>query len=244
MIAAAGILFTACDKDNAAPRDNATIIEASGDINDNVQNFKNMLGPLNTTPGATSGHREINWDGVPANMLNQPLPEDFFNQTGSNAVAANQRGLVYEPGTFIVSNNGFNGVNSNASVEFVPFSGNNSFANTTSARWDVKFQKAGATQAASVDAFGAVFTDVDKDNSTSLEFFDGDKSLGKFFVPVHDATTKFSFLGVRFTHGERVTKITVTHDGFLAKGLKDVSEGGTNDLIVLDDFIYSEPVAQ
>jgi hypothetical protein len=151
---------------------------------------------------------------------------------------------VYGSGSFVVSNNGFESVNSEAATEFAAFSGNNTFANTTAPRWDVKFQKSGTTQSASVDAFGVVFTDVDEDNSTAIEFFDGDESLGKFFVPPHDAKTKFSFLGVHFTNGKRITKVTVTHDGFLAEGLPDISEGGTKDLVTLDDFIYSEPAAQ
>ena len=57
-------------------------------------------------------------------------------------------------------------------------------------------------------------------------------------------SSHFSFLGVRFNKSERITKVTVTHDGFLEEGTKDVSEGGARDLVVLDDFIYSEPVAQ
>jgi len=63
-------------------------------------------------------------------------------------------------------------------------------------------------------------------------------------VPSHDITSNFSFLGVHFNKGEHITKVTVTHDGFLEEGTKDVSQGGTKDLVVLDDFIYSEPVAQ
>ena len=151
--------------------------------------------------------------------------------------------IVYEPGNFMVSNNGFSAINSSASSEFSAFSGENTFANTTASKWDVKFQEAGTENTASVQAFGMVFSDVDEDNSTSAEFFDGDKSLGKFFVPPHDTTGSFSFLGVSFNKGERITKVTVTHDGFLAEGTEDISDGGTRDLIVLDDFIYSEPVA-
>jgi len=238
------VFFSSCDKDSVNPEDDIILIKATGNIDDNVTAFKNQLGVLNTTPGVTGGHREINWDGVPDSLLNKPLPEDFFNPTASDASAAMQRGVTYTPGTFVVSNNSFAPVNSEASVEFIPFSGNNTFSNTKAARWDVKFQKAGTTQAASVDAFGAVFIDVDKENSTSVEFFENAKSLGKFFVPPHDTNSNFSFLGVHFTKGERITKVTVSHDGFLAEGTADVSQGGGKDLIVLDDFIYSEPVAQ
>jgi hypothetical protein len=85
---------------------------------------------------------------------------------------------------------------------------------------------------------------VDEPNSASLEFFEGEKSLGKYFVPPHDNSSNFSFLAVHFSNGERITKILVTHDGFLAEGKKDISDGGTEDLVVLDDFIYSEPVEQ
>ena len=244
IVLVSGIFFSACDKNNSTPDDSIILVKATGDINDDITAFKNQLGPLNTTPGVTGGHREINWDGVPDSLLNKPLPDDFFNQTASNASVANQRGLTYTPGTFVVSNNSFAAVNNEAATEFSSFSGNNAFANTTASKWDVKFQKAGTTETASVEALGAVFADVDEENSTSVEFFEDEKSLGKFFVPPHDISSNFSFLGVHFTKGERITKVTVIHDGFLAESANDVSEGGSRDLVVLDDFIYSEPVAQ
>lgn len=242
----AAILFavTGCKKNNAPPKDAVLVFESSGDISSAVEAFKNALGTLNTLPGAVSGRREINWDGVPEHLLDKALPGDFFNQAGNNAAAANQRGLLYDPGTFMVSNNGFESINSKAAPAFSSFSGDKAFANTAAREWGITFQKAGTTDAASVNAFGAVFIDVDKNNSTSLEFFNNDKSIGKYFVPPHDGNSNFSFLGVRFNNGERITSIVVTHDGFLAEGGKDISDGGTQDLIVLDDFIYSEPVAQ
>ena len=237
------ILLFSCNKSNTSPDDNITLVTATGNINDDVTAFKSMLGPLNTTPGVTGGHREINWDAVPDSLLNKPLPEDFFNQTTGNVSAAQQKGITYSPGTFVVSDDGFSSVNNKAASEFSSFSGNNAFANVGTTRWDVKFEKAGTTEAASVDAFGMVFSDVDEDNSTSVEFFNNDRSLGRFFVPPHDVSSNFSFLGLRCSNNERITKVTVIHDGFLAEGVPDVSQGGTRDLIVLDDFIYSEPVA-
>lgn len=243
VVAACSFIYS-CDKENNTLAIQPTITAAAGNIEDAVSAFKATLGPLNTQPGATTSHREINWDGVPDSMLNKPLPNDFFNQTGSDALAANQRGLTYSTGTFMASNNSFATVNSDASANFSAFSGNNTFANIAAAKWDVKFQQAGTQNSASVQSFGAVFSDVDEDSSTSMEFFEEDKSLGKFYVPPHTATSSFSFLGVSFPNDVHITKVTVTHDGFLSEGTKDITDGGTRDLIVLDDFIYSEPLTR
>lgn len=241
-IALTGILFFSCEKDKYE-NEQVEVIKANGNIQDEVDAFKASLGTLNNTPNVSGGHREINWDGVPDSLLNKPLPADFFNQTASDASAAMQRGITYSPGNFVVSDDGFASVNNEASSEFSSFSGDKAFANTTSVLWDVKFEKAGTEQEASVQSFGAVFSDVDEDNSTSMEFFDGETSLGKFFVPAHDAASSFSFLGITAPAGKHITKVTVSHDGFLAEGGRDISQGGSKDLIVLDDFIYSEPVA-
>jgi hypothetical protein len=200
---------------------------------------------MNSTKNVTNGRREINWDGLPDSLENKALPNDLFNPTGENANQLMQRGVVYSStGSFMISSNGFATINEEAASEFSAFSGTKTFANTTAVKWDVKFQKAGTTESASVQSFGLVFSDVDKNNSTSLEFFNGEKSIGKYFVPAHDATSSFSFLAVQFRNKERITSVTVSHDGFLAEGTRDISVGGTRDLVVLDDFIYSEPVAQ
>jgi len=237
--------FLSCEKETTSSNEDVTVIKAIGDIQNDVEAFRNLLGPLSTTPGATTGRREINWDGVPDSLQDVALPLDFFNQTGDNAVASLQRGITYAAkGSFMVSSANFSEINANASSQFQAFSGSNTFANVTAAAWDVSFQKAGTTIDAAVQGFGLVFSDVDKDNSTSLEFFNGDKSLGKYFVPPHEATSSFSFLGVYFKNAERITKVTVTHDGFLSEGAKDISDNGIRDLVVLDDFIYSEPAVQ
>ncbi|MEO5995977.1 MAG: hypothetical protein ABIN89_04605 [Chitinophagaceae bacterium] len=248
VILAFGLLvFSSCKKDStSAPAAiQPTVTKATGDIKSKVDAFRAMLGPINTTPNATGGHRELNWDALPASLENKVLPNDIFNPIGTNASPAMQRGLAYgAEGSFMISSDGFAQVNSAAAGQFAAFSGNKTFANTSASQWDMSFQQAGSAKPASVQAFGLVFSDVDKDNSTSLEFFEGDKSVGKFFLPAHDANSSFSFLGVQFNNNEHVTKIKVNHDGFLAEGTKDISDGGTRDLVVLDDFIYSEPVAQ
>lgn len=244
LCALTAVAITSCNKENSTPDEIPVIIQSSGDITNAIASFRHMLGALNTQPGAISGRREINWDGVPDSLDGKPLPLDFFNPVGANANISLQRGLAYDPakGTFMVSSKAFAETNSNAATQFSAFSGTKVFANVGAVQWPISFQQAGTTVSASVQAFGAVFSDVDEGNSTSLEFFDGAKSIGKYFVPPHNNNSSFSFLAVHFNNNQHITKVQVTHDGFLAAGTKDISDGGSNDLIVMDDFIYSEPI--
>jgi len=225
--------------------DDVIVVKGTGDVHDKVDSFRHLLGdPLNMATGVVGGRREINWDGVPDSMVGKALPDNFFNPVGGDAPVARQRGLVYSAGgEFRVSSANFAEVNSQAASQFAAFSGNKTFANISSNLWEVGFDVAGESRAATIKGFGVVLSDVDLANSTSLEFFNDQKSLGKFFAPAHDAATSFSFLGVYFKN-ERITLIQVSHDGILSDGQKDISDGGAHDLIVMDDFLYSEPVAR
>ena len=237
-------LLMSCDKDNDEVNtgDDVIVMKGTGDINPVLTDFRNLLGEqLNTTPGAIGGRREINWDGIPAEMLNKKLPVDFFNPTGASAIVSNQRGLLYSPtGNFQVSNTNFAEVNPAASQQFSSFSGDKSFANISTNLWDVEFQVPGQAVAATVQGFGIVFSDVDLPQSTSLEFFNGTKSLGKYYVPAKNTNSNFSFLGV-FFRNEQVTRVRVAHDSHLDKGENDISADGNADLVVMDNFLYSEP---
>jgi len=236
-------LLTSCEKDSE--NSDVVVISANGNISAKVDEFRQLLGSqLNTAPGAVGGRREINWEGVPDSLLGETLPNDFFNPTGSDpALAVRQRGIQYEPtGNFMVSNAGFAEINSQAAGEFTAFSGSKTFANINSDLWSIVPEVPGQDVAATVKGFGIVFSDVDIANSTFIEFFDEQKSLGKFFVPVRGSGSSHSFLGVYFKK-EKVTRIKVGHDGVLGDGQKDVSQQqGAKDLIVLDDFLYDEPV--
>lgn len=237
--------FAACSKDKSDAIDNnnnTVVISATGNIDAKLDEFRQLIGnQLNTTPGVTGGRREINWDGIPDNLLNKKLPGDFFNPVGEQAPVANQRGLVYSAGgNFQVSKTSFAEVNASAGTQLTSFSGNKIFANTSSKLWDVEFQVAGQAVAASVNGFGVVFSDVDLPQSTSLEFFNGQKSLGKFFAPAKNGSN-FSFLAVYFKN-EKITRIRVAHDGPLDLGQEDVSNNGPVDLVAMDNFLYNEPV--
>jgi hypothetical protein len=238
------MILTSCKKEDN--KKEPLVYKAAGDISATLNEFRNLLGNLNTAPGAASGRREINWDGVPDSLVGKALPDDFFNPTGAGAPVARQRGLVYAPhvGEFQVSNSNFNNIDPAASGQFSAFSGAKTFANVTTNAWPVSFQVAGQTTPAFTKAVGIVFSDVDIATSTSLEFFEGEKSLGKFFAPAHDGTSSFSFLGVYFPGNERITKVEVKHQGILVDGQKDISTGGQYDLVIFDDFIYGEPQKQ
>lgn len=236
-------ILTSCEKENE--NSDVVVIEANGNVAPKVSEFAQLLGStLNTHPGAVGGRREINWEGVPDSLSGKPLPNDFFNPPGDNpALALRQRGIVYEAtGNFMVSKVNFSEINSQSASEFTAFSGSKTFANITSDLWNIVPEVPGKAVAATVKGFGIVFSDVDVANSTFVEFFNEQRSLGKFYVPVHDNSSSHSFLGVYFKK-EKVTKIRVGHDGVLGDGQKDVSQQqGAHDLIVMDDFLYDEPV--
>lgn len=240
MLIALGVLFCSCSKDKK-DEPIAEVFKAVGNIEPQLIAFRTALGTLNTTPGQSTGRREINWDGIPDSLLDRSLPKNFFNPVGQNASVSLQRGLVYDKGEFQASATKFTTVNSEAATEFAAFSGTKVFANVSNFEWPIGFEVSGQTAEASVSAFGMVFGDVDKEQSVSLEFFQDGESLGKFFVPAQTPESKFSFLGVRFSN-RQITKVLVRHEGRLSDGQKDLSQGGPKDLIVIDDLIYSEPV--
>jgi hypothetical protein len=227
-------------------KDGAIVFKASGQIDSTVNRFRDLLGHLNSAPGATGGRREIDWDGVPAAFTNNDLfPADFFG--GSDAAIPNgrKRGLIYStPGKgFSVSDNSFSFINQTYSGQFRAFSPFKTFAAVGSNITDNVFKVPGTSTDATVHGFGVVFSDVNNASSTSMEFYDGDTLLGSFKVPNvgNNNPGGFSFLGIYFPN-EKVTRVRIVSGSApLSPAQNDISNGGGEDLVVMDDFIYSEP---
>jgi hypothetical protein len=225
------------------------VFEASGespaDIQDTVDAFRAFLGDLNPNVAGSfpNGRREINWDGVPdAFAAPNPFPANFFN-------ANSPRGAVFfTPGTgFQVSADDANPTNTPVRFGnihpvfpklFSTFSPQRLFAALDSTITEVLFFVPGTHSPATVDGFGAVFTDVNRNDSTKIEYFDVDGVL-LFSQNVLPGSTKrgsLSFLGVGFDGGERVFLVRITAGNRVLKT-------PARDVVVMDDFIYGEPQA-
>ena len=101
---------------------------------------------------------------------------------------------------------------------------------------DVNFFVPGTTVPGLTRGFGAVFTHVALESTTSLMFFGpNNESLGTFFVPSFPGAQTLSFLGVDFGLAE-VSRVRIT-SGNVALAPGQLGPGVT----VMDDFIYGEP---
>jgi hypothetical protein len=223
---------------------NAASIQAA------VDEFRNQLGNDNAgNPPAQNGRRQINWDGVP-DQRSAPsfMPENNFRNRGA---------LFETPGTgFEVSgdddNDGgapdadpdlveFTDLNATYSTAFAPFSAERLFAPIGSNVTETRFVVPNTDTDADTNGFGVVFTDVDA-AGTSIELLAADgESLGTYPVPATVGDASMSFLGVRYDAGERIATALIT-TGAAALGANDVTQGGTADIVAMDDFIYGEPL--
>ncbi len=93
-----------------------------------------------------------------------------------------------------------------------------------------------------VRGFGIVLSDVDLADQTTIQLYAQDgSSLGTYSAPVRSDEGGFSFVGVTFADAI-IARVRITlGTGALSANVEDISAGGTVDLVVLDNLIYSEP---
>jgi hypothetical protein len=227
----------------------AIVFKAAGDISSALQEFRDLLGggQPNAHPGAIGGRREINWDGGTPDITNNDLfPGNFFAATDPLLPDGRKRGLINTtPGTgFSISDNNFAFLNNPTYADqFQVFSPKKTFIAVGSNITDNFFKVPGTNDDATIQGFGVIFSDVNNASSTSMEFYNGDRFLGSFKVPNvgNNNPGGFSFLGVYFPN-EKVTRVRIfSGSAALSATQNDISNGGGEDLVVMDDFIYSEP---
>jgi hypothetical protein len=186
--------------------------------------------------------REINWDGVPdPAAAPNLLPNDFFNVNSPRGVVFSTPGLGFEvsanPGVVPVD---FGNINATYPSDFAPFSLQRLFTPVGSNIADVNFFVPGTNTPAVTSAFGAIFSDVDL-SGTALQFFDIlNNSLGVLAVPFLAGNETFEFLGVKFDSAV-VSRVRISLGNAPLSG--GINDGAGTDLVVMDDFLYAEPVA-
>ncbi|MBC7771602.1 MAG: hypothetical protein H7210_03825 [Pyrinomonadaceae bacterium] len=229
---------------------------SDADVTTTVNAFRAATGGVNNpnVPGSfLSGRREINWDGVAETAAAPNLfPGNFFNA----GVAPRARGAEFtSPGAgTMVSATAANSTNTPINfgnldpsyvTAFRPFTPQRLFAPIGSTTTEVKFFIPGQSSTrATVTSFGAVFSDVDTSGPTLMQFFEQSGALLRTVVvpPTTGGPGGFSFAGVQCTAGEKIWRVViVTGTQALGAGVLD-NPGAGVDLVVMDDFIYSEPV--
>lgn len=207
-------------------------------ILDGVNAFRDAIGGANNGNAAgpfTTGRREINWDGggAAAPVLTN-MPKDLFQ---------NNRGAFFGPSTTTFSISGapdprFGNINPSYTNTFKAFSEPRLFAPTNSIVTEQTFTVPGSKIPATTTAFGAVFTNVELANTTSIKYLgQGNRLLGTFFA--QPAAGGLSFLGVAFDKGEVIDKVVIT----TGNSILGPNNGGGINVVAMDDFIYAEPRA-
>jgi hypothetical protein len=232
--------------DAGSIRSRPEVFEGACDITASVGAFRTALGTLNPNqPGSFgSGRREINWDAVPAQFTNvDHFPADFFNQPAPGRA----RGVVFStPGSgFRTSDNNLADLNPTYADQFDFFSPVRTFIAVGDNVTFVQFFVPGSGTPATSTGFGVVFSDIDHPGSGMLRLFDAaGRNLGTYLAPA--CPGGLSFVGVRFPEPIVARVEIVSGQAALGPESFDVSSrdrGPARDLVIMDDFLYGEPIA-
>ena len=217
------------------------------DVRTQVEAYKALLGGQdngNLAGSQPNGFRAINWDKVPDELAAPNfLPADFFNDAKANRA----RGAILKtPGQGVmVSANAqnpsytlprFGNINRAYMDNFKTFSAERLFSPIGSEFVDLTFVVPGTNQPALSRGFGAIYTDVDTDY-VAFTYYDANGNvLGKFNTPI--SGEGLTWLGVAYPT-PIVSRVRIQY-GIVPLGPDDST---TNDVAVMDDFIYGEPQA-
>ncbi len=201
-------------------------------------NNGNDMGPI------VGGRREINWDAaaVPFDM-----PGDFFNTTVPRGAVFSTPGSGFAVSDPLDSNDPgfpdkeFSSFDAGNPIQFATFSASRLFSPVGSNIVEVTFRVPGKDTEATVNGFGAVFTDVDLPDSTKIEYFGADDDLILTqAVPVSDGG--LSFAGITLDSADIAKVVITAGSAHIENGAEDIGAGF--DLVVMDDFIYGEPTPE
>lgn len=215
-----------------------------------VNAYRTLLGDPNngSLPGSQpAGRREINWDGTPdAQSAPNGLPRDFFNTTAPRGVvfssnAGNRFQVSADSANPTNTAVRFGNINPQYPNVFGTFSPERLFTPVGTTQTRINFFVPGTNWPATVKGFGAVFTDVDRADSTKIELYDrwGNQLWWQNVLRGPQANKSLSFLGVKTDADIYEVRITTGNTPLGAT----TNDGGSWDVVVMDDFLYAEPQA-
>lgn len=223
---------------------NANARDAAG-LQETVDTFRSALGGLNANAPVNAdpnGRRQINWDAAPDFISDpNPFPGDFFN----GDAAPRARGIEFEA---TGRTTGFQLSATEASGEpvafgfeehFKPFSPERMFTPVGGNTFKVNFfDPADQVGAALTRGLGVVFNDVELADTTTMTLYD---AVGE--VLAHESVLAgekggLSFLGFIFDEAVVASASITVGDAYFDG---DTFVGGL-DAVVMDDFIFGEPV--
>ncbi len=221
------------------------------DIQSAVVTFREDLGG-GTVAGANGSfggkRREINWDGVP-DQLSAPndMPDDFFNTRSPRGVVFSTPGVAFQVSAKAATqvSQRFGNLSAIYTKIFGAFSEERLFTPIGSTVTDVKFFVPGTQIPAVVSGFGAVFTDVDNSESTTIRYYDSAGTLiTTLKVPATPGNASMSFAGLTLPGTAKVARVRITSGRAIltASGGSDSAQA-SRDKVAMDDFVYGEPVA-
>lgn len=233
----------------------ATSHDAAG-LEHVIRQYRAALGGddnLSNAGPIEQGHRSINWDAaaVPFNM-----PFDFFNTVATRGAIFKAKGkdfAVSNPATPTPQDDRFSSLLPKRVIDqFKRFSLQRLFTPVLKNKVSVLFKVPATNTPATTTGFGAVYTDVDLGHATNMKFFDKNGCLiTKIAVSPKNEGLSFAGIAVVDPHNRHklipaVSKVVIrlgniSVDDFRRGHLKRY---GSNDVVVMDDLIYGEPVAQ
>lgn len=243
------VALAGCGGDDAEP----VVFEKSGAnaaaIQATVDAFRGALGANNgVAAAAAQGRREVNWDGVPAARLD-PFPGDFFINTSPRGIRFSTPGTRMKvSGDPATPSFEFADVTAPlpdgrpwGPIEFSAFSPSKMFAPIDSVETNIHFFVPGTSAPATVTGFGAVFSDIDLENSSAIELYGADGSLlfKRFLAKAGGASKGFTFFGVTL-EGKRVARVRILAG---SHPINTPFMSPPPDGVAIDDVIYAEPVA-
>ncbi len=217
-------------------------------IQSSVDSFRALLGALNPNTAGSfgSGRREINWDGVP-DSFSAPnnLPANFFNSNSPRgavfstagtgfAVSADSSNPTTTPTNFLDQNAAYAG-------QFQTFSAQRLFSPLGSNMMQIDFFVPGSNTPAGVSGFGAVFADANINAASQISLFYTDNSFGGVFAVPTSVAGGLSFLGITSPDTRQYGRVVIQNGNATLGTTQNLVLN--LDVVVMDDFVYGEPIA-